>query len=138
MINFKNNSGFTLTEVLIALFVAGVALGPILILQNKSVLSTGSASKSWSRFAAAYDLLLAKAFVPDTNKEKTANKKLSEPLTALRYEQRDMPEASSLKNIPRLALDQVIVDWKERNKRKNYRLISFSFMSEEETHEKKS
>ncbi len=139
MINFKNNSnGFTLTEVLIALFVIGTALSPILILQGRSVLSTGVASNSWSRFIAAYQFLIDHAFVPSEKKEKSANKKLTAPLAALRYEERDIPEASALKKIPRLALEQVTVDWQERKKRKNYRLISFSFISEEETHENKS
>jgi len=140
MINFKNNAyGFTLTEVLIALAIVGLALSPILILQNRSVLSTGVASQGWDRFSAAYAFLVDKAFVPNVKQERSATKKLTTPLTALRYEQRDIPEASALSSIKNITLDQVVVDWRDRGKkRKSYRLISFSLVSEEGKHEAKS
>lgn len=138
MIHFKNKNGFTLIETLLALAIMAMMLLPIYLLQ-------GSAVRNTYRYARQVERIMqAKLFLIDTaitnikeSKNLSFDKKIKDPATDLKFEQKKIGENSVLKKFNNLMMQQVNISWTENRVRKSDALVTFVFRPETQKKEEK-
>ena len=128
---FKNNNGFTLIEVLLALAIIGLILTPIFLGQAFIVRSNGRASRYLaSLFAAKKYLVETELGLSAQVSEATSEKKIDNPRTTLRYELKKIPSVSSLKNFKNVLIERV--SWADiRTPKKQDSLLTFLYKPEQ-------
>ena len=129
----KNNSGFTLIEVLLALAIIGMVLTPILLIQQIVLRRSSSSANLFSRIIQAKDFLIDQQFenIQETQ-EVTAEKKITNPPTTLIFNSKKVPENSALKKFKHIKIDSVTMQWTaDQNKKRQEKLVTFSFKPEE-------
>lgn len=129
--SLKNSQGFTVVEVLLTLAIIGMVLTPIYILQGGSTRAVAQAGRLYDRVVAGYSMLMETVFIPEAKKD--ATKKISEPEAVLTLSTKTVSEQSSLKNIPALELHHIVIDWSDRRKKKQDRIVAFTFKQEEKS-----
>lgn len=132
MIRLKNKKGFTLIEVLLAVAIIGIVLGPIYILQGTVFDRVIRAAESVDRMLVAYDFFI---YVKDGD-EDMVKKNVSDPLTDLVYEKREPLKSSMLaKEFNHLFIKKVSWSWKYQDTPYSDALIDISFIPPEEKEE---
>ncbi len=130
MIRIKNN-GFTLIEVLLALAMSALVLTPILMLLGTTVPGVARSSRKLGRFLAAKTVLessiFKSAYDPKYSLKKVA---IPEQNVTLSFEQSALDKDERFKAFPGLVKQQVIMEWTERGKKMNDRLITFTYRPE--------
>lgn len=134
MIVFKNESGFTLIEVLLTLSIVGLVLTPILMLQSMLVRNTNKRTQMIDRMYAAKKFLIDSevALAPDAN-ESSADKKIANPPTTLRFELKNVSSNSSLKKFKSIKQASVTSTWTEPGAKRQERIVTFLFRPEGKT-----
>lgn len=127
--NLKNNTGFTIIEVLLALAIVAMVLTPIFILQAGAAQTVSRRSKAYDRFVAAYSFLVSSAFVPEPKEQ--ATKQITNLRVELNYESKKITANSTLKDIPQLQMNTVSMQWQERNRKKEDKIVAITFKQEE-------
>lgn len=133
IMRFKNSSGFTLIEVLLALAIIGMVLTPIFLIQQMVLRRSSSRANLFSRLIQAKDFLVDQQFENiQEAKEVTAEKKITSPITTLIFNSKKLPENSALKKFKHIMVDSVNMQWTEQNKKRQEKLVTFSFKPEEQ------
>lgn len=131
MMHFRNRSGFTLIEVVIAVAIIGIAILPIYTIQN-TLLSR--VSRYTSEFIAT---LYAKAFLNDSQlslqagKELEKEKKIPGPALKLTFERGAIASGSSVKKFKNIVADRVIIEWQDGRGKRKEQLVTFMFKPKE-------
>src|SRR5262249_35030348 len=127
MIVFKNNSGFTLVEVLLAMAIIGLVLTPIFAIQLGVMRANARASQALSRIFLAKQFLVESEFqLKPEDQEKRIEKKIEKPAMTLIYELKRIPENSALKKFKNILIQSVLMQWVDRQgKKRQERLVSF-------------
>ena len=125
MIVFKNSSGFTLIEVLLALAIIGLILTPIFVSQTSIFGASSRTARVFSQLIAAKKYLLDTrlSLEPDAQEFKS-EKKIDAARTTLTYQLRKIPETSALKNFKNVLIESVT--WPDAAK-KPQRLVTFLY-----------
>ena len=132
--NAKNNDGFTLIEVLLALSLMAMVLTPILISESTTMLSVGIFSRHFQRITVAKNYLV-RAHKDALEDKKTPPATIEDPQTTLSYKQNKAsgPIAKQFKDIYR---ETVTIEWTEGNNKRQETLVSFVFKPEKKTEQK--
>lgn len=132
MIRLKNRSGFTLIEVLLAVAIMGIVLGPIYILQGAVFDRVIRAAGSVDRMLAAYD------FFVDVKKgdEDHIKKTISDPHADLIYEKKEPSKGSVLaKEFNHIYIEKLSWHWKYKDTSYSDVLVDIAFVPPEEKEE---
>lgn len=132
MIRLKNRSGFTLIEVLLAVAIMGIVLGPIYILQGAVFDRVIRAAGSVDRMLAAYD------FFVDVKKgdEDHIKKTISDPHADLIYEKKEPSKGSVLaKEFNHIYIEKLSWHWKYKDTSYSDVLVDIAFIPPEEKEE---
>lgn len=134
MIHSKNNNGFTLIEVLLALSLMAMILTPILISQSSIMFSVGYFTGRFQRITLAKNYLV-RAHKNALEDKKTQPSSIDDPPTTLTYKQDKAsgPIAKKFKDIRR---ETVSIEWTEGNNKRQDVLVSFVFKPEKKTEPK--
>lgn len=128
----RNKSGFTLIEVLLALAIIGIVLTPIFLIQSAVLRRTSAGAQQFSRIIQAKDFLVDQQFENmQETQASTAERKITNPPTTLAFSSKKIPENSALKKFKHIMIDSVTMQWTEQNKKRQEKLITFSFKPEE-------
>jgi prepilin-type N-terminal cleavage/methylation domain-containing protein len=118
MIVSKSRRGFSLIEVMMAVTFLGVVMTAIIGLQ-------GNSTQSINKWARHFDRIMAgMLFMTQTSIEKSketislVDKKLATPVTTMRYQMMEIPEASSLKDLKDIYIERVTLTWQEGKNKK--------------------
>lgn len=132
MIVSRNNKGFTLVEVLLAMAIIGLVLTPIFAIQMGVWRSSLRSSQSLTRIFAAKNLLVESMFnASPEQREKKIERKLDRPATTLIYERKKIAENSSLKKFKNVLHESVTMQWTDRQgKKRQERLVTFVYSPE--------
>lgn len=132
--DFKNKSGFTLIEVLLALAIIGLVLSPIFVIQSSVLRSSSKAAALFTRLLIAKDFLIDQQFEhADSDEPVTIDRKITTPVTNLVFSSKSIPDNSSLKKFKQVMIDSVVFEWKDaRGKKQQHKLATFSFKPEQE------
>lgn len=135
MIVFKNNNGFTLTEVLLAVAIIGLTLTPIYLSQSTAMRQSALYSRLLARVFAAKKILLESEFsLPEPLQPTRISKKIDDPPTTFAYELKKIPEQSSLKKFKNVWVESV--SWPdERNPKRQQRIVTFIYKPEQKKNE---
>jgi prepilin-type N-terminal cleavage/methylation domain-containing protein len=122
-------SGFTLIEVLVALFVAMLVLGPVFVLQSNVIKRSRSSANGLIRLLAQKTFLQEAEFSLDPSQDQFSKQKKITSLTApLTYSLKKIPENSSLKKFKNLYVESVAASWNDTsNKKRTDTLVTFLY-----------
>ncbi len=132
MMNFKNNSGFTIIEVLMALGIAASIMASIYILQAGSLAAVLRYSTNYER------IILGKNFLFDTRRKREEaknppsyklEKKEEDPETYLKYNF-DGVQETAFKNLENLYIEKVDILHDARQKEPSATLLTLVYMPE--------
>lgn len=135
MIVFKNKDGFTLIEVLLALAIIGLVLGPIFASQTLISQSSRRVTNLFSQLFSAKKMLLETGTTLDPAQAIPVKieKKINKPDTVLTYQLKKIPDNSALKNFKNVFVESV--SWPTKTKtKKSQQLVTFVYRPEP-THE---
>ena len=133
--HFKNRSGFTLIEVVIAVAIIGIATIPIYTIQS-TLLSR--VSRYTTQFIAT---LYAKAFLNESQlslqagKELEKEKRIPGPAMKLTFERGAVASGSSIKKFKNIVADRVIIEWQEGKNKRKEQMLTFTFKQKEQAKE---
>lgn len=134
MIHSKNNDGFTLIEVLLALSLMAMILTPILITQSSIMVSVGYFSGIFRRINIAKNYLVV-AHKNSLEDKKTGQSSIDDPPTTLTYKQ-DKVSGVIAKQFKDIYRETVRIEWTEDNRKHEDMLVSFIFKPEKKTEQK--
>lgn len=132
MIHLKNKAGFTLIEVLLAVAIMGIVLGPIYILQGAVFDRVIRAAESVDRMLVAYD------FFVDVKEgdEDVVKKTIDDPATDLVYEKKESSKESVLaKEFNHIYIEKLSWHWKYKDTSYSDLLVDIAFIPPEEKEE---
>lgn len=130
MIHSKNNYGFTLVEVMIAMTFIGLVMTSVFVLQNSALRSIATWSRRVERF------VLGVAFMAESRKEgekePTLDKQkiIENPKTRMQYRMIEVPKESTFKDMKDLYLERVNLTWQEGAQKKQDTFIMFHYRPE--------
>lgn len=127
--NTKNNQGFTLIEVMLAVAIVAMVITPIFILQASAAGNVGRKARLYDRIAAGYSFLIECTFIPKPRENDA--KKISQPTAELRYGPVAVAKNSELADIAHLVVDQVKINWLDRNSKKEELVMALRYQPEE-------
>lgn len=110
MIVFKNRSGFTLVEVMIAIAIIGMVLTPIFAFQLQIVRRVNSSFDRSRRLIFAQNMLVEMHEQRLIGKDVTTQQKQeSGPATKLNYELKTATNHPQLKKLPNLYVERIVI-----------------------------
>lgn len=118
MIVFKNKSGFSLIEVMLAATFLGVVMTAVVSLQSNSTRSINKWARHFDRIMASMLFMTQTGIEKSKDATSLVDKKLAKPVTDMRYQMMDIPEASSLKDLKDIYIERVTLIWQEGKKKK--------------------
>ena len=129
--NSKNNSGFTLIEVLLALGIAASLLTSIYIMQSGALVGASRFAYRFARIIQAKDFMLNTRRMREEKDAKQFHleKKIDDPETYLKYEFLNS-EKSSLKNMKNIYIEKVGIRHEGKQKTPNDMLLTFVYIPE--------
>lgn len=135
MMNFKNNDGFTLTEVLLAVAIIGLVLTPIFITQSTLLQSVSRISRRMARVFFAKQFLIESTSVmqlkqKDKEDPSITIEKVDDPETVVMYKVQKLPKNSVFSQFPDLYLKSTTAKWQRDGIEQEQTLISFMFQPE--------
>lgn len=131
MIHFKNNNGFTLLEVLVAVMIVAMIMGPLFLWQTSVMSRTYQASGELNRLFIARSFLVSNQ-LPSADKQSLVKEEAhKDPAMLLKYEEKKLPENSSIKSFNNIVLSTVTFSWKEGKSNRTRRLVSFTYKKPE-------
>jgi prepilin-type N-terminal cleavage/methylation domain-containing protein len=129
MIHSRNKTGFTLIEMLLAVAIIGIVLGPLYILQGTVFDRVVRMAESVDRMLIAYDFFVE---VKDDD-EHVVKKAITDPLTDIVYEKKEPQKSSVLaKEFNHLFIKKISWSWKYKDTSYNDELIDISFIPPEQ------
>ena len=128
MIPFNNKPGFGLVEVLLALAVFTMAIGPLLSLQTSRLSATARFSRIIDRITYAHTLL-AKAWLQEPKER--AEHKLARPATTFTVTTQEPAEGSSLEQLRDVTWQRVAIVWREGNQTRRDTLVRCRYKRQE-------
>jgi prepilin-type N-terminal cleavage/methylation domain-containing protein len=131
MIHFKNNHGFTLIEVLLAIAIVAMSMSTIFVLQMASMRSITRYSRLIERFIQAKNFFLeSRAAISDTTRELVLEKMVKKPDLKLKYEIKGVSSDSPLKKFRDIRTEMVTLQWYDGNRERKDTLVTFIFKPE--------
>lgn len=130
MTAFKNRSGFTLAEVLVAITIIGLVMTSVFVLQGNSFRSIKIWSQRFERVMAGILFMTQAGIEKEKDVTSLVDKKLATPATNMRYQMKEMPEESSLSRMKDLYLERVILTWHEGKKKKEETIVMVRYRPE--------
>ena len=134
MIHSKNNDGFTLIEVLLAMSLMAMVLTPIFISQNTIMFSVGIFRDRFERITQAKNYL-ARAHKNALEDKKTGPSTIEDPQTTLTYTQSKASGATA-KQFKDIYRETVKIEWTEGTNKRQDMLVCFVFKPEKKTEQK--
>lgn len=129
----QKQPGFTLIEVLLALAIIGLVLTPIFLIQSAVLRRTSAGAQQFLRIIQAKDFLIDQQFENMQEAQAaTAERKITNPPTTLSFSSKKIPDNSALKKFKHIMIDSVTMQWTEQNKKRQEKLVTFSFKPEGE------
>jgi prepilin-type N-terminal cleavage/methylation domain-containing protein len=127
----RPKKGFTLIEVLLALAIIGMVLTPILMIQSMIVRNTSKYSRLITRILQGKKFLIDSeiALTADLD-QSTAEKKVFNPETSMKYEMNKIPDGSALKKFKRIYKEAVTLQWRDQQGRHQEQIVTFIFRPE--------
>lgn len=111
--------------------IIGLVLTPIFGIQLAVLRGNARASQLLARILLAKQMLVDAEFqLSPTDSDKRIEKKIANPPTTLMYELKRAPETSALKKFNNLFFETVTIQWQERGKKRQDRLLTFAFRPE--------
>ncbi len=128
----ENRSGFTLIEVLLAVAIVGIVLGPIYILQSTVFERVVRSAGAVDRMLAAYDFFVDAQNGDEDNVKET----IRDPETDMTYAKKE-PEKSSIlaKEFNHIYIKKLSWHWKYQEMSYGDVLVYFAFIPPEEKQE---
>jgi prepilin-type N-terminal cleavage/methylation domain-containing protein len=132
--HFKNHSGFTLIETVMALAITGLVLTPIFILY-------GAILQRVNRASIAFDMIIhSKALLVEARQKQdpdaqdfTLEKTVGEFDAPCRYTlDKSVDQKSPFASLPGLHRESVTIDWTEQRQKKQERLVTFVYKKPEQ------
>ncbi len=131
MIHFKNNNGFTLLEVLVAVMIVAMIMGPLFLWQTSVMSRTYQASGELNRLFIARSFLVSNQ-LPSADKQQSVKEETpNDPAMLLTYEAKKIPETSSITSFNNIVLTTVTFSWKDGKSNRTGRLVSFTYKKPE-------
>lgn len=131
----KNNNGFTLIEVLLALMIMGLVFGSVYVSQGSAIRVIKSYSVRLRRVLAAKDFLIE--MTTGQEDEKTQQEKQFKddvPPTRLMFTQEPV-KSSALKDFNDMVVQKVKAEWLDGSIKNTEELITFAFKPKKEKQE---
>ena len=125
--HFKNRSGFTLIEVLIAVAIIGVAIMPIYNIQTTLLARVSKYTGAFVRTLYAKSFLNESQLSLQAGKELEKEKKVPGPSMKLIFERGAVPSGSSVKKFKNIVLDRVTVEWQEGKAKRKEQFVTFTY-----------
>lgn len=126
-----NTPGFTLMEVMLAIFMVGVLLSALLALQGKIFDGIATYSSRMNRVFLLKNRLFEVALDRAKGETKVApEKKIDEPATVIRYESKKPSQESSLKKFNDIMIERVTAEWDEWKTKRQEVMITFLYKPE--------
>lgn len=120
---FKHKPGFSLIEVLCALAIFMMVMVPLLDLSGMLVLQASTKARAMQRLLLAESFMLENRILQRYGKKPLANKKIADPACELSYQRKPVSEA--LKSFKNVETEVVTIQWTEKGRKRNERLVSF-------------
>lgn len=135
MIHSKNhnNQGFTLIEIMFALFMVATVLSSILNLQDVVFTSVVNSSRRLQRMFMIKEYLFNRLFDEEQSDKTQETITREKPLTTLDYQEKKVAEKSSLAKLPNMISLTVTASWISSGNNKTYSMKKFVYKSKEET-----
>lgn len=132
MIHFKNLSGLTLLETMLALALAAIVMSPLFILEGTVLDRVATLSAHLQRLLFAKDFLYSSRRQQEQNvQEFSTEKKIDDPTVTLRYKLGPVSKKSSLNQFQGLLHEQVDYSWQWNGSSKSSCLVSFVYQPKE-------
>ena len=117
------NHGFTLIEVLLAMAIFMFAMMPLIDLGSMLLTQAARRARNMQRMLMAESFMFENRMLARFGQAPKKSKSIPELETTLTYQTKSVsPELKVFKNV---AIEQVIIEWKERGKKRVERLVSF-------------
>ena len=127
MIPSKNNSGFTLIEVMLAIALIAMAMTPLLVMQSSAVRAVAKISTRLQRIFLAENFFIEARAEAGDEKNFSLDKKIESLDTQLVFERKSIDSKSSLAKIDNLVLDRIQASWQDNNKQQKEVLVSLRY-----------
>src|SRR5581483_3424731 len=128
MISFRNKSGFTLVEALIAVAVMAIVLTPIFVLYSTLLTTVIQSDHRFDRMLAAHNFLVASQRALRTGSKTTPEKKILRPPTTLTFKH-DKVSSDTLAKVKNLYLDKVALEWQDGKTKRTDALVTFVYQA---------
>lgn len=127
MIVFKNSSGFTLIEAMMAIALIAIVMTPLIISEGTIVQSVAKVSARLQRIFAAENFFMDARVDAEDKVPFALDKKVDFPGTKLSFERKQIDSKSSLAKIKNLVVDRIEASWDEQNRNQKEMLVSFMY-----------
>ncbi|BDC34076.1 hypothetical protein Noda2021_00340 [Candidatus Dependentiae bacterium Noda2021] len=131
MIHSKNNSGFTILEVLVAVMITAMIMGPLFLWQTGVLSRTYQASGLLNRLFVGRNFLIQNHF--QFLRETVAKKeeKNNDPAMTMNYELKALPAGTALSSFKNVVQEVVTLTWQDGKNKQVQRLVSFQHRPKE-------
>jgi prepilin-type N-terminal cleavage/methylation domain-containing protein len=132
--SFRNRSGFTLVEVMLAMMIAGMVLTPIFLMYSTIMQRVNKSSRGYEM------LLLCTNFLHEARqKQESAAQDFSLEKKEIDFDAtltyslgKGVPQTSSLKSLQGLHQEVVTISWQENGQKKQDQLVAFVYKTPEQ------
>ena len=121
--SMHKNRGFTLIEVLLAMAIFMFAMMPLIDLGSMLLTQASRRARNMQRMLMAESFMFENRILQRYGQSPKKSKKVPELDTTLTYQTK--PVSAELKSFKNVAVEQVIIEWQERGKKRVERLVSF-------------
>lgn len=131
MIHFKNNSGFTLLEVLVAVMIVAMIMGPLFLWQTSVMSRTYQASGELQKLFIARNFLVTHHVQLAAQQTAVKKETHKDPAMVLTYELKKIPDSSPLRSFKNVVLESVTYNWSDGKNSTTRRLVSCAYRKPE-------
>jgi prepilin-type N-terminal cleavage/methylation domain-containing protein len=130
----KNNSGFTIIEVMMALMIMGLVFGSVYVSQGSAIAAIKTFALRLQRILAAKEFLIEMTTGQEEGKQVTQQEKqlMKEgPATRLLFTQ-EAAKGDTLKNFNDMVVEKVRAEWQEGRNKRIEEIVTLSFKPKKE------